>query len=37
MSSREEDHPLIAFREEAAGRRAELVGTRLDVEQADLA
>jgi uncharacterized protein (DUF433 family) len=28
---RREDHPLIAFREEAAGRRAALVGTRLDV------
>jgi uncharacterized protein (DUF433 family) len=28
---RREDHPLITFREEAAGRRAALVGTRLDV------
>jgi hypothetical protein len=32
-----EDHRLIAFREEAAGCRAALVGTRLDVEQAVLA
>lgn len=30
---RREDHPLIAFREGAAGRRAALVGTRLDVAQ----
>jgi uncharacterized protein (DUF433 family) len=28
---RRERHPLIAFREEAAGRRPALVGTRLDV------
>jgi hypothetical protein len=37
MSDREEDHPLIAFRAEAAGRRAALVGTRLNVEQGVLA
>jgi uncharacterized protein (DUF433 family) len=30
---RREDHPLIVFREGAAGRRAALVGTRLDVSQ----
>ena len=30
---RREDHPLIAFRDGAAGRRAALVGTRLDVSQ----
>jgi uncharacterized protein (DUF433 family) len=30
---RRETHPLIAFREGAAGRRAALVGTRLDVSQ----
>jgi uncharacterized protein (DUF433 family) len=30
---RREDHPLIAFRDGAAGRRAALVGTRLDVWQ----
>jgi len=30
---RRDDHPLIAFREGAAGRRAALVGTRLDVSQ----
>jgi len=30
---RREEHPLIAFREGAAGRRAALVGTRLDVSQ----
>ncbi len=30
---RREDHPLIAFREGAAGRRPALVGTRLDVAQ----
>lgn len=30
---RRENHPLIMFREEAAGRRATLVGTRLDVSQ----
>jgi uncharacterized protein (DUF433 family) len=30
---RREEHPLIAFREGAAGRRAALVGTRLDVLQ----
>ena len=30
---RRDDHPLIAFREGAAGRRAALVGTRLDVAQ----
>jgi uncharacterized protein (DUF433 family) len=30
---RREQHPLIAFREGAAGRRAALVGTRLDVWQ----
>jgi uncharacterized protein (DUF433 family) len=30
---RREDHPLIAFRDEPAGRRAALVGTRLDVAQ----
>jgi uncharacterized protein (DUF433 family) len=30
---RREDHPLITFREEAGGRRAALVGTRLDVGQ----
>jgi uncharacterized protein (DUF433 family) len=30
---RRDDHPLIVFREEAAGRRAALVGTRLDVAQ----
>jgi uncharacterized protein (DUF433 family) len=28
---RREDHPLIVFREGAAGRRAALAGTRLDV------
>ena len=28
---RREDHPLITFREGAAGRRAALVGSRLDV------
>jgi uncharacterized protein (DUF433 family) len=28
---RREDHPLISFREGAAGRRAALAGTRLDV------
>jgi hypothetical protein len=37
MSTLEEDHPLIASREEAAGRRAALVGRRVDVEQAVLA
>jgi hypothetical protein len=37
MSTREENHPLVAFREEAAGRRAALVGTRVDVEEAVLA
>jgi uncharacterized protein (DUF433 family) len=30
---RRDDHPLIMFREGAAGRRASLVGTRLDVSQ----
>ncbi|MEK6275822.1 MAG: CopG family transcriptional regulator [Actinomycetota bacterium] len=30
---RRDDHPLIVFREGAAGRRAGLVGTRLDVAQ----
>ncbi len=30
---RREEHPLIAFREGAAGRRPTLVGTRLDVAQ----
>ena len=30
---RREDHPLISFREGAAGRRPALVGTRLDVDQ----
>ncbi len=30
---RREDHPLIVFREGVAGRRAALVGTRLDVSQ----
>lgn len=30
---RRDDHPLIVFREEAAGRRAGLVGSRLDVSQ----
>ena len=30
---RRDDHPLIVFREGAAGRRAVLVGTRLDVAQ----
>lgn len=30
---RREDHPLIVFREGAAGRRPALVGTRLDVAQ----
>lgn len=30
---RRENHPLIMFREGAAGRRAALVGTRLDVSQ----
>jgi uncharacterized protein (DUF433 family) len=30
---RREDHPLITFREGAAGRRAALIGTRLDVAQ----
>jgi uncharacterized protein (DUF433 family) len=30
---RRDDHPLIGFREGAAGRRAALVGTRLDVAQ----
>lgn len=30
---RRDDHPLIAFRDGAAGRRAALVGTRLDVAQ----
>ena len=30
---RRDDHPLIAFREGAAGRRAALVGSRLDVAQ----
>jgi uncharacterized protein (DUF433 family) len=30
---RREEHPLIAFRAGAAGRRAALVGTRLDVSQ----
>jgi uncharacterized protein (DUF433 family) len=30
---RREDHPLIVFREEGGGRRAALVGTRLDVAQ----
>ena len=30
---RRDDHPLIMFREGAAGRRAALVGTRLDVSQ----
>ena len=30
---RREDHPMIVFREGAAGRRAALVGTRLDVAQ----
>ena len=30
---RRDDHPLITFREGAAGRRAALAGTRLDVEQ----
>ena len=30
---RRDDHPLIAFREGAAGRRAALIGTRLDVAQ----
>jgi uncharacterized protein (DUF433 family) len=30
---RRDAHPLIAFREGAAGRRAGLVGTRLDVSQ----
>ena len=30
---RRDDHPLIAFREGVGGRRAALVGTRLDVAQ----
>jgi uncharacterized protein (DUF433 family) len=30
---RGDDHPLVVFREGAAGRRAALVGTRLDVSQ----
>jgi len=30
---RRDDHPLITFREGAAGRRAALAGTRLDVAQ----
>ncbi|MGH8910266.1 MAG: hypothetical protein ACRD0K_28180 [Egibacteraceae bacterium] len=30
---RRDDHPLISFREGASGRRAALVGTRLDVWQ----
>lgn len=30
---RREEHPLIAFRDGAAGRRAAIVGTRLDVWQ----
>ena len=30
---RRDEHPLIVFREGAAGRRAALVGTRLDVAQ----
>ena len=30
---RRDDHPLIGFREGAGGRRAALVGTRLDVSQ----
>ncbi len=30
---RSDDHPLIVFREGAAGRRATLAGTRLDVAQ----
>lgn len=30
---RRDDHPLVMFREGAAGRRASLVGTRLDVSQ----
>ena len=30
---RREDHPLVVFRDGAAGRRAALVGTRLDVWQ----
>jgi uncharacterized protein (DUF433 family) len=30
---RRDDHPLIVFREGAAGRRAALVGSRLDVAQ----
>jgi uncharacterized protein (DUF433 family) len=30
---RREDHPLIVFREGGGGRRAALVGTRLDVSQ----
>jgi uncharacterized protein (DUF433 family) len=30
---RRDDHPLIMFREGAAGRRAALAGTRLDVSQ----
>lgn len=30
---RRDDHPLIVFREGVAGRRASLVGTRLDVAQ----
>ena len=30
---RRDDHPLVVFREGAAGRRAALVGTRLDVSQ----
>jgi len=30
---RRDDHPLIVFRDGAAGRRAALVGTRLDVAQ----
>ena len=30
---RRDDHPLIGFREGAGGRRAALVGTRLDVAQ----
>ena len=30
---RREEHPLVAFRDGAAGRRASLAGTRLDVAQ----
>lgn len=30
---RRDDHPLITFREGASGRRAAMVGTRLDVAQ----